>query len=1156
MIVALVLMVAMPMFAERVTPETARKVATTFLNNNGAKANQLTDLTKAAEFSNLYIFNAEQGFVVMAADDCVQPILGYSLTGKFVVENMPDNVSNWFQGYNDEIQYAIDSKMKASSETEKLWKELTEGNAKAGRATAVVNALVQTQWDQNGVYYYSGGQLQIFELYNNLCPYDYTAGERTVTGCVATAMAQIMKYWDYPSQGIGSHSYTPSNRPDLGVQSANFGETTYQWSDMPNKLTMTSTTTQINAVATLMYHCGVSVNMMYDISANSGSGAYSEDIPYALNHYFNYKPTANIQYRDSYTTNVWMNMLKTELDAGRPIQYSGSGSGGHAFICDGYDSSNKFHFNWGWSGSNDGYYELSNLNPGSGGAGGGGYVFNNNQSAIFGIEPGSTIAAPTNLTYTLSGLNDITLTWNGVSAASSYNVYCDGNLVGNTTSTTYSETVPFGTHDYFVRCVDANSQLSLPSNTVTVTIAYQTPVVTDLTATLSGNNANLSWTAPAWCYPETPSATLTYGDGNYSGSSVGFNNGSNMYWGHRYLSSNLTSYNNMIIYKAAFYAKESGAYSVFVYEETQSGRPKTKVLEQSLQIETIGWYEFDLSTQIVIDASKDYWVFMYDPAGRNYPATFTQYSGNEGNYYSAAITSRISTYNNAAFLIKTYLTDGTYTYNLYDGTTTVASNISNTSYTVNNITNNVAHQYTLKTNYNGNETDASNMVGFSLGNASINNLSLAANDKMTVTEGSKLTVSGTLSDVNAANLIIEDGGQLITNNSVAATVQKLVKSFDDDMEGGWKFIASPVQSISINDVSNLISEKARLYKYDEPTYFWRYYSGTGAPFTTLTNQVGYLYGNENDVTLSFAGTITPSSSEVSIENLSYTAEDNPLAGWNLVGNPFACNATLNMDCYTISGNAINTTAHIAGTYTVAPCEGVMVKATGANQNVIFTKASQNQASQLNQLEMTVAKQVMSRGTATSMVHDNAIVNFNAGSQLEKFPFNADAAELYIPQDGKDYAIVSSEAQGEMPVNFKAKENGTYTLSINPEGVEMNYLHLIDNKTGNDVDLLQTPSYSFEAKTTDYESRFKLVFVANNVDSVSAGSETFAFFSNGSFVINNEGNAELQVIDITGRIVKSESINGCANVNVNAAPGVYMLRLVNGDNVKTQKVVVK
>ena len=106
LIVALVLMVAMPTFAERVTSETAQKVATTFLNNNGAKAAQLTDLTKEAGFKNLYIFNGNPGFVVMAADDCVQPILGYSLTGKFVAENMPTNVSGWLQGYNDEIQYA------------------------------------------------------------------------------------------------------------------------------------------------------------------------------------------------------------------------------------------------------------------------------------------------------------------------------------------------------------------------------------------------------------------------------------------------------------------------------------------------------------------------------------------------------------------------------------------------------------------------------------------------------------------------------------------------------------------------------------------------------------------------------------------------------------------------------------------------------------------------------------------------------------------------------------------------------------------------------------------------------------------------------------------------------------------------------------------
>ena len=151
MIVALVLMVAMPTFAERVTSETAQKVATTFLNNNGAKSAQLTDLSKEAGFPNLYIFNAEQGFVVMSADDCVQPILGYSLTGEFVAEDMPSNVRGWLRGYNDEIQYAIDSKMSVTAETAQLWKDLAEGNSKAAKATAVVNALVQTTWDQNGL---------------------------------------------------------------------------------------------------------------------------------------------------------------------------------------------------------------------------------------------------------------------------------------------------------------------------------------------------------------------------------------------------------------------------------------------------------------------------------------------------------------------------------------------------------------------------------------------------------------------------------------------------------------------------------------------------------------------------------------------------------------------------------------------------------------------------------------------------------------------------------------------------------------------------------------------------------------------------------------------------------------------------------------------
>ena len=172
------------------------------------------------------------------------------------------------------------------------------------------------------------------------------------------------------------------------------------------------------------------------------------------------------------------------------------------------------------------------------------------------------------------------------------------------------------------------------------------------------------------------------------------------------------------------------------------------------------------------------------------------------------------------------------------------------------------------------------------------------------------------------------------------------------------------------------------------------------------------------------------------------------------------------------------------------------------------------------------------------IMDRAIVRFDGGRQLPKFQLNENSTKVFIPQEGKDFAVVRSEAMGEMPVSFKAQSNGSYTFSFNAEEVSFAYLHLIDNMTGVETDLLANPSYSFEASTTDYANRFKLVFATGNAD------DEFAFFSNGSFVIVN------------GRIISSESINGCANVNVKAAAGVYMIRLVNGSNVKVQKVVVK
>lgn len=1064
LLMVLVLIVAMPTFAERVTLETARKVATTFLSNNGAKSTQLTDLSREAGFPNLYIFNAVHGFVVMSADDCVQPILGYSLTGNFVAENIPTNVSGWLQSYNDEIQYAIENQVRASTETAKLWADLIDGNSKAALATTIVAALVQTQWDQD-------------PLYNNLCPSNPSTGELTVTGCVATAMAQIMKYWGYPSQGIGSHSYTPSSSLNLGVQYVNFGATTYQWNDMPIQLSNSSTTTQINAVATLMYHCGVSVEMMYNIASNGGSGAYTEDIPYALITYFNYKTTANIKYKSNYSDiNDWISMLKTELNASRPIEYNGRGSaGGHAFICDGYDSDDYFHFNWGWGGRNDGFYALTNLVPGSGGAGGGGYDFTTQQCAIFGIEPSTNIDSPSNLTYTLSGLQDITLNWDASSGASSYNVYRNYSLIGNTTSTTYADTAPMGTNDYFIRAEDSNGQLSLPSNTVTVTIAYLNPIVDDLTASLSGSNINLSWTAPEWCYPETPSATLTYG-ANTPNSLFGTGStGNSFYWGHRHLADDLTEYNGKALYKVSFYNNDPGAYECFIFKGTSAYSSSNYPSEEIAHFTTIashtGWTDIDFDETVEIDSSQDLWIFIYDPVGRTHPAVlsiFTEHTNAGYCSFGYPIVTQSgylpSAIGNVAWLIKAYVTDGTYTYNLYRNGATLATNLDSTSYTDQN-RDNTASFYTVKTNYYGGETMASNGVGYALGQASIGTLTLDANDQMTITENSQLIVSGTLSDVSADNLILENGAQLINSSTgVLATVKKNISGYSGD--GGWYTLCAPFVNLTPSADNGLINGSYDLYAYDEDgdnegKEWVNYKSGS----FDLAPSLGYLYANNTTQDLNLSGELN-SGSYTQTVNLSYNNAIEGLKGFNLLGNPttheisFTKSSDVADGYYYIDNgdNWVYTTDN-----SVPVGRGFLVKANATGQSV--TLNPQSKGDYLDK----------DRYLTLSIGEDKAYVKLNEGISMPLMNLNGNHPSLYLLCDHKPYAMLVRNNAEALDLCFESKHNGTLTITVDANKLGLNYLHLIDKITGVDVDLLAMPSYTFETKTTDYASRFRLVF---------------------------------------------------------------------------------
>lgn len=412
-------------------------------------------------------------------------------------------------------------------------------------------------------------------------------------------------------------------------------------------------------------------------------------------------------------------------------------------------------------------------------------------------------------------------------------------------------------------------------------------------------------------------------------------------------------------------------------------------------------------------------------------------------------------------------------------------------------------------------------------------------------------------DLYGGSLTIEDGGQLIhSNEGVTATVEKSISAYtveynhDELLTNGWYFIASPITN-GYTPTGSMVENNYDLYRLNPATTGWENYKNTtGHPnFTTLNNGAGYLYANEQNVTLSFTGTIKPYTTESDAHMMDIAS------GYNLIGNPYTFAAYIDKPYYSLNENRNTIVPTEIKNEPINPCTGVIGDGGENGVTVGFYKESQSiQAVNNGNIQMTLAQTITTRGNSNVETLDKAIVSFNEGDQLGKLYFGTQNANIYIPLNGKEYAIVSAEAQGEMPVNFEAQENGIYTITVKVEDVEMSYLHLIDNMTGANVDLLLTPSYSFEAKTTDYVSRFKLVFSANMANDNL--SDDFAFFSNGQLIIANEGEASLQVIDVTGRVVATENINGTCSKTVNVKAGVYVLRLVNGNDVKTQKIVIK
>ena len=314
----------------------------------------------------LGVLHFEHGFLIMSAEDAVMPILAYDFENSIDLEDLAPGVSFFLDFYQQLILEARRVNLMPSEKVQAAWEDLRHPSSRAVRAETVVAPLIRSNWNQN-------------KYYNYLCPQDENAPAgydgRVPNGCVAVAMSQIMFYYRYPSTGTGSHT----NYTEYGNFHVNFAQQRYHYEAMCNKLSYHN-----NEVAKLIFHCGTAVDMMY---GSDGSGAYSGDVPGAMSSYFRYNSDAMHAGRHYYSDSTWHSMLKGDLNVGRPVYYSGySSSGGHAFICDGYNSDEYFHFNFGWGGSGDGYYITEGNDPQLDVVHGYGF----GQSAIFNLHPMET----------------------------------------------------------------------------------------------------------------------------------------------------------------------------------------------------------------------------------------------------------------------------------------------------------------------------------------------------------------------------------------------------------------------------------------------------------------------------------------------------------------------------------------------------------------------------------------------------------------------------------------------------------------------------------------------------------------------------------------------------------------------------------------------
>lgn len=411
--------------AQTLTNEEIYANASNFAHRTIGKAVALQPVVLKS--SHLHAYNLEGGGFVIASDDSrIRPILAYSTTGAIDANTLPVNVRDWLEEYDRQIEQL------GGATLEELQHNYQPVKGMGKSVPDSVSPLLVTEWNQ---YRYG---------YNSMVPYDEMLasdsnmarfdGHPTV-GCGALAMAQIMRYWQFPQHGVGSHSYTHEGEYDCwryGTLNADFAATTYQYANMPAQLSDNSTAAEVEAVATLCYHCGVSANMMYNSDCSGSSSSTIAGCLNGLQRYFHYSADAVSAYKQSYSTATWIAMLKNDIGNLRPILYGGQSfrddsegtlEGGHAFVFDGYDNADFFHVNWGWNGSCNGYYSVDVLRPMTQ------YNFTSYQYCVLGLEPCYS-AMPVFTMASDLDLNDNTYQM-GEALSGTYSIANIGDTVGD-----------------------------------------------------------------------------------------------------------------------------------------------------------------------------------------------------------------------------------------------------------------------------------------------------------------------------------------------------------------------------------------------------------------------------------------------------------------------------------------------------------------------------------------------------------------------------------------------------------------------------------------------------------------------------------------------------------------------------------------------------